>query len=1301
MFCFLLTQDEPSSVSPSIAPSTTPSILPSNTPTTTPTGTLNWHANDPTTVPSEPDSGEPTTTQATAIGTGLSTIVSSRARIAHTWFPSYNTQQENSSSVQTNNHWQVLIVVIFLAVAALLVAWIYWWKMRKKYQKYSAVYVDEHEREADIEEIKDHDVKFNIGTAFGSQVQQNNYILRASSSASSEQVSIQSDAYARDRQIEITHSWTDNFNHNSNPDFLQVVNNTGSCNHDRSIFNSGQSIQGVTMYMLPQLKLRKSPVSGRNSDATEDSKLQLLSTQSTQFGLSTTKTHNPVDNHFLQFSVDLMTGINVSLFGIECIDSCRNISMSNEYNVSAFEKLKRWTFRFDLDMINHLHNGDFNYYMKMYQILKDFIYNVLDEYHDEYITKCPDSDKSGNSSNHHSSNRDTSDSKTNSSNSFAHFSSCGGFSARSGLSTSGGHGSDDHDSDSDDRNRKRNWNDKISSRSSKKKIKKNKKKQKRGNKKAQSKQSNDADDDHKVNENDSKNSDCEMMMEDSDNKTNDSNGIADSFVETQLQDVGRSARRSIRKIGNVMDYENSPLSEIMSLRGICQCSGHCGNPLMKFSLLFYKSVLDGVLPFDLFNKHVLPTDSSQFWSLFVKNFLENDKINIMYNDCNSKNKIEWFKQIIKLIEEMVDTMSIGSNFDILEIDRTWQDNGDGNHGTNGKDGNINTNIMNINDDGDKKSNWQQTMRDIINDVKTDKANRKQTVRSTISVMFDSFGEMYETCKNESKIDETKENETDFTVNRLLRAMMIHNYCESSIDSGNVKQLLFGVSMMMDKLSINSQNSNSMSSMSQSLSDSDFSDISDNLSKEQFKNHIWQKIDYALFSVLRSKSDDLEHFSLMRFLIILVNFLVECHATVNTNIKCLVNTINSGNSDKNKMTDEEKLINEMKRNGMYSTYKQISIDSSIVQQKYDDARNVSMGRNKLTEMEIGCIYMWTLNSICDVIKPCHRRGETCKYREYCKTLINALKKLKENDIHAKMERIKSVYSGVSRVTFNTRTGSESTMMQQFIAHHCSTNGKQLINNKINYCLTFDTLLSTSRDAVVALDFSSNNIGPNQSGIVFDIDFGKLYANPDLYCGDISWLSNTASECEILVAPCMIWVYKLRKELWPPCCKNQSAYKYGKQGKDSIVFGAELRTLGNVSSLMQQARRVKQQMIEFRQSNINNNANDQNYESQSLVSMVTTIRKTIIKAKRAIRCMTELSASEKKSHVSNLCIVIRVLNNAQNKGFDAGQIKIAEQGLIREIFQMIKETDEEHVGIDLLDILETMNLLQYGPDSTDED
>ena len=59
-------------------------------------------------------------------------------------------------------------------------------------------------------------------------------------------------------------------------------------------------------------------------------------------------------------------------------------------------------------------------------------------------------------------------------------------------------------------------------------------------------------------------------------------------------DIKTNHHQSRHQAPNPANFKSTLLSEIMSLRGVCNCSGHCGNSIMKFSLLVYRAMLDQI-----------------------------------------------------------------------------------------------------------------------------------------------------------------------------------------------------------------------------------------------------------------------------------------------------------------------------------------------------------------------------------------------------------------------------------------------------------------------------------------------------------------------------------------------------------------------------------------------------------------------------------------------------------------------------------------------------------------------------------
>ena len=330
---------------------------------------------------------------------------------------------------------------------------------------------------------------------------------------------------------------------------------------------------------------------------------------------------------------------------------------------------------------------------------------------------------------------------------------------------------------------------------------------------------------------------------------------------------------------------------------------------------------------------------------------------------------------------------------------------------------------------------------------------------------------------------------------------------------------------------------------------------------EFVDEHWKKLDHKAIVSMCDGIDDIKDFTLMRLLILTMKFMVECESSLNTNIKCVDYQPIAHN---NKNITKQILLNEMKMNGIYQKY--LSMQKNILN-VYKSKRNQSMGKKtKLTKYEIACIMLWTCGDICNKIKPSHRKGNSCKYRYFCQQIMFGLKKLKKYDskFGTILAPVRFVYSGICNVKIDVN--NYRTEMKQFIETHCNSTSKMVTNNKCEYCMVFDTFTSTTTDFKTALAFS---VIPNvtNGGIILEIEKTDLIMNDEILCGDISWISQF-DEKEILLSPCMIDIWKLDDKNWCDQYKQyikRNNYKAGDKAA-SIVLGAQIKSLGNVSLLM---------------------------------------------------------------------------------------------------------------------------------------
>ena len=78
----------------------------------------------------------------------------------------------------------------------------------------------------------------------------------------------------------------------------------------------------------------------------------------------------------------------------------------------------------------------------------------------------------------------------------------------------------------------------------------------------------------------------------------------------------------------------------------------------------------------------------------------------------------------------------------------------------------------------------------------------------------------------------------------------------------------------------------------------------------------------------------------------------------------------------------------------------------------------------------------------------------------------------------------------------------------------------------------------------------------------------------------------------------------------------------------------------------------------------------------------IRKAIVKSKKEIRKLDD--ETEIKEHKNNVALLLKIIN----KG--VGGIEEIDRSVILQVYQAIKESDIKEMGLELLDVLETMDL-----------
>ena len=83
-----------------------------------------------------------------------------------------------------------------------------------------------------------------------------------------------------------------------------------------------------------------------------------------------------------------------------------------------------------------------------------------------------------------------------------------------------------------------------------------------------------------------------------------------------------------------------------------------------------------------------------------------------------------------------------------------------------------------------------------------------------------------------------------------------------------------------------------------------------------------------------------------------------------------------------------------------------------------------------------------------------------------------------------------------------------------------------------------------------------------------------------------------------------------------------------------------------------------------------------------SAIGQIRKAIVRSKKEIRKLDD--ETEIKEHKNNISLLLKIIN----KGVE--NIQENDRSVILQVYQAIKDADLDELGLELLDVLETMDL-----------
>ena len=381
----------------------------------------------------------------------------------------------------------------------------------------------------------------------------------------------------------------------------------------------------------------------------------------------------------------------------------------------------------------------------------------------------------------------------------------------------------------------------------------------------------------------------------------------------------------------------------------------------------------------------------------------------------------------------------------------------------------------------------------------EQSKEKERVVTIRSRALEMFGPLY--APGPSELGDTKSMDmTDLMLNKCLRAIIVHNYRNKinmdNIASRDIKVAISAV--IQDILPSNA------TSQKKAYSQSEIVKIFNSTLIEHFTGCSIGK------------------FTLMKLLMLLLNFFIECEGTMEYHLKCTKN-IKSDNKigDKLKLNskrDKEKFsysfYDELKKHGLEE---EISKMVEKVNKIFESKEN---GTANLTKSEITAIRLFTVEKVNQVVKKCYFAGNSCEFRNFSLELRRGLTKVKRYDETQYInslgfENDTYVYCGLRNIHFNPEE-DKSTMKKLMESSNDSNN-----ENHINGFM-FHSYTSTSTDPVTSFttfcqQYPDDLIG---GGVMIEIPYKELHRDPRTLFGDISWISEYEAEKEVLIGPCIL-------------------------------------------------------------------------------------------------------------------------------------------------------------------------------------
>ena len=538
---------------------------------------------------------------------------------------------------------------------------------------------------------------------------------------------------------------------------------------------------------------------------------------------------------------------------------------------------------------------------------------------------------------------------------------------------------------------------------------------------------------------------------------NGNNGNNNNGDNGDNEDEANENDQKSQRTSDKTDVEIS--RKIAFHRGLDQCSGDCGNTVIRACHLFYDLLLTGELDCKKFNENADTIhDQENMWNLLLDAFINHD-------DRGNENE-ELLIDLMYFIKSMSQTVK-AKNFDPFETE-TWPNN--------------------------RQGTVFETIARLME--RMGEAQRKQRVLCCSRALIAEFKKYEPNQNNSDSKSEEKENNNNnenYGLNQFLRAA-----CHHQLILKEKEKIKRGIESEIQSMLVHVNTSVSLPTTENLQAEGKNEEASrmhiDNETTVKITNKIIKAVQkkFTLELMLRmAQREDGSmampaDFNILQLIILTSKFVVEHQTgeTFNLDVPCI--------------DGDRYLISNLIKQEEYQNMPEIKNLVPVCKELYKHPRNIDINEQEklLTEEMIAAIRFYCIPGVMKEILKYQLQGKTCEYRNVCKLKSQGLERLKEYD------------SGFDIVSYSKKSGGLYCKKTDVL--HCKNRKTSGIFGPANFIDCYGAIFLHEEE------YKSD---PNVDTL-HQLMVSSLPDTPGVFYGDVSWMIRYGSDDEKLQAKVLV-------------------------------------------------------------------------------------------------------------------------------------------------------------------------------------